>query len=59
MMLTMKKATSALSVGGKKAGKGVAQKAKSARNVFEQATTKVFARRKEEGRGLLKFDEDD
>ena len=59
MMKTMKKATSALSVGGKKAGKGVAQKAKSARNVFEQATTKVFARRKEEGRGLLKFDEDD
>jgi hypothetical protein len=58
MMQTMKKATSALSFGGKRAGKGVAQKAKSARNVFEQATTKVFARHKEEGKGLLKCDDD-
>jgi hypothetical protein len=56
MMDTVKKATSALDIVGKHS-KGVAKKAKSARNVFEQATTKVFARSREEGKGLLRHDE--
>jgi len=49
----------------KKMKKGVAgsgrrtfQKAQSTRNLLGQATTKVLARRKEEGRGLLKDDSD-
>mmetsp|Transcript_8975 Transcript_8975/g.18647 ORF Transcript_8975/g.18647 Transcript_8975/m.18647 type:complete len:200 (-) Transcript_8975:102-701(-) len=40
-------------------GKRTLQKAASTRNIFEQATTKVLSRRKEEGRGLLTDDEDD
>jgi len=56
MMKKMKKATSALAVVNK-SSKGISKKAKSARNVFDQAATKVFSRRKDEGKGLLK-DED-
>lgn len=40
-------------------GKRTFQKAASTRNIFEQATTKVLSRRKEEGRGLLTDDDDD
>jgi hypothetical protein len=56
MMKTMKKAGSAVNVLGKKS-KGMAHKAKSARNVFEQTTAKVFSRGREEGRGLLKSED--
>jgi hypothetical protein len=58
MMRSMKKASSALSVVGKRS-KGVAQKASSARNLLEQATTKAFSRGREEGKGLLKCISDD
>ncbi|KAG7336825.1 hypothetical protein IV203_035424 [Nitzschia inconspicua] len=51
--LTMKKQASALDFVRKGSKKSVANKAKSARNVFDQTTTKVFSRRKEEGKGLL------
>ena len=40
-------------------GKRTLQKAASTRNIFEQATTKVLSRRKEEGKGLLTDDDDD
>ena len=39
-------------------GKRTFQKAASTRSLFEQATTKVMSRRKEEGRGLLRNDSD-
>ncbi|KAG7350686.1 hypothetical protein IV203_010046 [Nitzschia inconspicua] len=52
-ILTMKKQASVLDFVKKGSKKSVANKAKSARNVFDQTTTKVFSRRKEERKGLL------
>ena len=54
MLEKMRKATSTLT----ESGRTTVKKAASTRNLFEQATLKVFARGKEEGKGLLRSDSD-